>query len=213
MLITLNQLTGFTRTIEDWAVHNSLMYKLGYLYYRAVVQKEAALAGIRAEDKVLCIGGGPCPFTGIIIHQLTRAPVTIIDQDPASVDRACRIVHRLGLESGVQVRCQNGRDVDVREFSVIHLAMQVAPFREVFQKVRENCRAEARILVRLPKVSLKCLYGDPDLSYFRGCRQIKHGRSRNIGSTALYVKAGKGYVQDTGYHSFGAISPSYHPSA
>lgn len=214
MLANLNNLVGLTRKIEYLAVKNSLIYQLCSLYYQPMVKKEVELAQIKPHDQVLCIGGGPCPFTGIIIHQLTRAPVTIVDNDLASVRKAKRLIHQLALGPGVQVYYEDGKNLDVKPYSVIHFAAQVAPFDEVFNNVKEACLDSTRILVRLPKVPLRKLYGDLDSDYFSNCKQVRHPKSRNISSTALYVKAGMAYVQESNYcSSFGGVSPYFHASA
>ena len=62
-----------TQQIEYWAAANPLVYQLAALYYKDIIRREITLAQIGPSDHVLCIGGGPCPFSAILLHQFTGA--------------------------------------------------------------------------------------------------------------------------------------------
>lgn len=173
-------LTALTYKIEQKATKAGLVYKLACKYYRGVVQREIALANITAKDHILCIGGGICPLTAVLFHQLTGAKVTVIDNNHACIAKATRFVGDLGLGAHVAVHCQDGssRDMMYADFTVIHVALQVSPREQVLASVEGQMVPGTRLLVRRPKGRGQVL------SY---CPYARH-KSRNIGSTALSIK-------------------------
>jgi len=165
-----------TYKIENRAAKAGLFYRLASQYYKDVIEKEVVLAGITANDNVLCIGGGMCPFSAILIHQLTGAKVTVIDNNSMCIPKARHIIKCLGLSKYVNVICSDGRDFDYREYSVIHLALQVSPMDKVFAQVKEKAAPGTRLLMRRPK------------KYFRDKQPYITHKTRNIGSTMLHIK-------------------------
>lgn len=188
-----NAMVAVTRKIEYLASRNKLIYGISALYYRSIVENEVKLAGITPADQVLCIGGGPCPFTGILIHRLTGARVTIVDNIYNCVLCARHLIAGLGLDQHLKVIYADGKDIEVDCYSVIHLALQVAPFEEVFMELERKCRQGTRLLVRLPKKTARPFYSHEGGVFFSDCRYAVHGKSKNVAGTALYIKAGSNY--------------------
>ena len=90
-----------------------------------LVKREARLADIREGDRVLCIGGGICPYTAILLHKYTGAHITVIDNNRSCVEKARKFVNRLGLDK-IKILPGDGRDICCHGYPVIHLAMQIA---------------------------------------------------------------------------------------
>lgn len=183
----LKWITGFTYKIENIAAKAGFVYKVAHKYYHNVIQKEAALANITKKDHVLCIGGGICPFSAILFHQITGARVTVIDNNEHCIPKAKQVIDRLGLGEKVRVLHREGgsKDIVYADYSVVHLALQVFPMEQVFCAVEKQISPGTRLLVRQPKKSLRDMY-----SRFRHAvisTYIQH-KFRNIGSTALYIK-------------------------
>jgi len=172
----LGLIKNLTYKIENRAANAGMFYRFASQYYRDVIEKEVVLAGINANDNVLCIGGGMCPFSAILIHQLTGARVTVIDNNSTCIPKAKQIIKRLGLSKYVGVVCGDGRDFDYQEYSVIHLALQVSPMDKVFALVKEKAAPGTRLLMRRPK------------KYFKDKQPYITHKTRNIGSTMLHVK-------------------------
>lgn len=174
-------ITRLTRQIEQLAASSRLIYSLAALYYRQMVQREAELAQIGPEDRVLCIGGGICPYTAILLQEYTGAEVTVIDNDPRCVEQCCRFLRGRGLDGiGVQFGC--GTAVHCGDYTVVHLALQVSPREEVLRRVLAQARAGTRILVRVPKASLE--------GPFQCERRVQHGTLSNVGCTFVLVAPG-----------------------
>ena len=182
----LGLVTDFTYILENQAAQTGFFYRLASMYYFDVIQREAVLAGITEKDHILCIGGGLCPFSGILFHQITGARVTIIDNNIICIPTAKQVINRLGIGEFVTVFCQDGANAELslEEYSVIHLALQLSHKGRVFEQAVKNATPGARLLVRRPKAYLKDMYGRFEL--LNGCPYTAH-RARGIGSTALYV--------------------------
>ncbi|NLM11761.1 MAG: hypothetical protein GX213_13495 [Clostridiaceae bacterium] len=178
-----------TKLLEWLAARNSLIYRAISLYYKKLVKKEVALANIKSTDKVLCIGGGPCPFSGILLHEYTGAPVTIIDKDARCVCVSRELIKKLGYDNAIKIILSDGNDIAPKDFSVIHMAAQVSPLDKVFLHLKQGCCFGARILVRLPKHRLSKFYSINEYSVFGNYYRKAVHKWRNVGSTALFIKS------------------------
>ena len=63
-----------------------------------LVKREARLAGINEQDRVLCIGGGICPYTAILLHKYTKAQITVVDNNRVCVEKARKFIDRVGMD-------------------------------------------------------------------------------------------------------------------
>ncbi|NLK75278.1 MAG: hypothetical protein GX288_08330 [Clostridiales bacterium] len=178
-----------TKILERLAAKHTPIYRMVSLYYKRLVQEEVALAKVQPTDKVLCIGGGPCPFSGILLHEYTGAHVTIIDNDESCVQISKGLIEKLGYGKYIEVLYSDGNNISPEDYSVIHMAVQVSPMDQVFCHLKQGCRFGAKILVRLPKKSLTNFYSVNDLSVFRTCCKKAAHNWRNVDSTALFIKS------------------------
>lgn len=181
-------LTAITQKIECLASGVEVFYKLAEKYYINIVANETNLAGITQDDHVLCIGGGLCPFSAILFHQMTKARVTVIDNNKNCIPKSRKAVERFGLDGYINVFLQDGcsSDIQYSDYSVVHLALQVYPLEQVFTAVENGITSGTRLLVRRPRKRLNDVYGRfSNTMNYRSC--VKH-KSRNVGSTFLYVK-------------------------
>jgi 2-polyprenyl-3-methyl-5-hydroxy-6-metoxy-1,4-benzoquinol methylase len=185
----LNQIINLTYTIEKQAAKAGRFYEFACGYYRDVVQKEAVLANICEDDHVLCIGGGICPFSAILFHQITGARVTVVDNNELCIPLAKQVIKRLGLGEKVRVLYKDGAGTDINfaDYSVVHLALQVSPMEQVFSAVESQILPDTRLLVRRPKKQLNNAYSQATNAVLSCCPYATHS-SRNIGSTVLYIK-------------------------
>lgn len=175
--------------MEQLAAKNILVYQAMSLYYKKLIREEIALADIKSTDRILCIGGGPCPFSGILLHEYTGAHVTIVDNDYCCVCIARQLISKLGYTESIEVLYGDGNDISPKDYTVIHMAVQVNPIQQVFCSLKRKCPYGARILVRVPKKGLKKFYSADDFSLFRNCCKKAVHNWRNIDSTALFIVA------------------------
>ena len=186
----VRKIIGLTHGIESLASRSKLFYLAASKYYRNVIENEALLADISMDDHILCIGGGICPFSAILFHQLTGAEVTVIDNCMECVSEAEQIINRMGLDKYVHAVYQDGGSIgfSLSKFSVIHFALQVFPMEFVFPRIKRQVLPGTKILVRRPKNCLNMMYSQFTGSLLTCCRHIAHQKACNIGRTLLYVK-------------------------
>lgn len=180
-----------TQQIEYWAAANPLVYQLAALYYKDIIRREITLAQIGPSDHVLCIGGGPCPFSAILLHQFTGAKVTVIDNDLRCIQPARELLARLGLINEIAVLYQDGCSIELTGYTVIHTAAQISPLDQILQQIRTSAGPGTRVLIRTPKGRLQRFYceGFWELDSSR-CRAVAHKKTRNLDSTLLLIKEG-----------------------
>lgn len=177
------QFVNGTKIIEKYMGKNPLVQACMLTYYRPIVTKEVALSSTTREEKILCVGGGYFPCTAILFHQLTGAKVTVIDIDPLAVEASTKLVAQLGLSEVVTVSLSDGNQVNVSEFDVIHIAMQVSPKEDIFNYIRSNMQSHAKILIRTPKHHLERGY-QPFVEL--SDHWVKQSAYSNIERTLLY---------------------------
>jgi len=182
-------LTAITQKIEYWASEVGILYNLAEKYYVNIVANEAYLAGINQDDHILCIGGGLCPFSAILFHQMTKARVTFIDNNENCIPKLRRVIERLGLSSHIDVFLQDGSNPYIlyADYSVVHLALQVYPMEQVFTAVENGIIPGTKLLVRQPRKQLNDVYSKFSNTMLTYCSCAKH-ESRNVGSTFIYIK-------------------------
>lgn len=179
-------MTRLTQKIELFATKSKLVYFLVSFYYRQMVKREAHLANISKVDRVLCIGGGMCPYTAILLHEYTNAEVTVIDNDHTCIEKSRHFLADRGLDN-IHVFHSDGSCVNCQEYTVIHIAMQISPKETVIDSIIKKARNGARVLVRMPKDGLEDLYSSVSKGHFNFDRQIKHGPFSNVDNTSISI--------------------------
>jgi len=149
-------MTKFTLKIEGIAAKSRLFYRIAERYYRNAIHREIEIASITSVDRILCIGGGICPFSAILFHQITGASVTVVDNNSACIFRARKVIERLGLSEHISLQYRDGADVNVSGYTVIHLAKQVSPASRVFSEVKRRATDGTKLLVRTPNKRIGC---------------------------------------------------------
>jgi hypothetical protein len=142
--------SALTQVGERLALCLPLCLALLSLYYRDRVEKELHVADVKCGDRVLCIGGGPCPFTSIHIHKLTGAHITVIDNNICAVRAGAKLIEKLGLCSAITFVHAEGTKVDVCGYTLVHVAAQVTPRADVIRHIQRQATPHTRILVRGP---------------------------------------------------------------
>lgn len=186
----LSTITKLTQKIEYLASEKSLVFHLVSRYYNDVIKREVDLASITKDDRILCIGGGFCPFSAILLHQKTGAKVTVIDSNSICIPKAREVVERLGLSEHIHLECQEGccKNLSLKQFTIVHFALQITPLEQVFAEVEKRVTPGTKLLVRRPKGHLSKMYCKLSKTVLACCRFISHNKPCNIGSTYLYVK-------------------------
>jgi len=181
-------ITSLTQKVEWLANQSRLFYHCIALYYKNIIKREVRLANITPNDNILCIGGGPCPYTAIMLHQLTGAKVTVIDNNKHCVNQSAELVKQLNLENSIRIICGEGETIDYDGFTVIHLALQITPKDKVLKRVLERAEEGVKILVRMPRECSNRMHCKME-SWSSSCyAHVVHDFFNNVKNTALYIK-------------------------
>ena len=194
------QMVSITQVFEKFASKSVHFYKLISIYYRSIIRREIALAGISSADHVLFIGGGPCPCSAIMIHEITGARVTVVDYDVECINCSHKLICMLGYEKSIQIICKHGCEMESFEsspYTIVLMAAQVDPVDEVFSHIKTKCSNGTKILIRLPKNKLKNRYHSAvHRDLFEKFPRTLHASINNLESTSLYVKTDKTLEMD-----------------
>lgn len=158
-------------------------------YYFKIVDNEIKLANIKPTDRILCIGGGPCPCTAIELHRRTGAKVCVIDNDKEVIDIAVKNIARLKLSDYISVSYQDGTKINVDDFSIVHIALQVNPKNLVFQRVVDRSAPGTKVLVRVSNNKFSKLYSLMKTECININNKIDH-KKKNLDYTFLHITAG-----------------------
>jgi len=179
-------ITRLTQLIEHFAIKSRLAYYCISAYYRMLVKREVCLAGINERDRVLCIGGGICPYTAILLNKYTKAHITVIDNNIECVEKARKFINRLGLNR-INIIYGDGEDICCHGYTVIHLAMQISPKELVLNKIMQKAQPGTRVLIRKPKKGVDKLYCKMAGQEMDFAKCIKHGLFCNVDHTSVCV--------------------------
>lgn len=179
----------FTRCLEKILSHFPIMARLSMNYYNNIVKEEINLAQIKREDRVLFIGGGAIPSTAYRVHQYTGAAVDVIDKDRCAVKSAKKLTLLLGLQSGVKVFEGDGKVIDTRKYSVILVALQACPHKEILENALEKAMPHTRVVTRCPAHGLQAFYDDfsENSRCYTGAQAIQG--SPTMEASLLFVKS------------------------
>lgn len=147
-----------TQVVEKALMHWPWLQKKQWQHYLHRVQKEAHLVTLLPQEKILCIGAGYLPFTALAWSQLTQTCVDAIDNQPQIVHQGRLWLDDNQLSQQVDIRCEEGCEIDASGYSLIHLAAQAAPQAQILQHLWPQLAPGTRVLIRLPHPWLKVGY-------------------------------------------------------
>ena len=142
-----------TKQLEFYAHKLPVIHHVMSFYYARLIQKEIEAAQLSSQDNILCIGGGFLPMTAYMLQRKINAQVTVIDNDDhviATATRWCK-----NKCHGVEVLYADGQNVDLTNYSVIHIAKQVTPKMAVYQHIKAHLKHKGKVLMRLNKAEQK----------------------------------------------------------
>ncbi len=153
-----NMIPVLTKRIEGISLTNPLIRKICTVYYRRLVRDEIAIASISHKDHILCIGGGPFPFTAIEFAKQTGAKVTVVDRDQEAIASARLLVDKLEISGEIEVVQAEGEMVNAQGYSHIHIALQVHPKEEVLSNICKQISPGTKILMRRTKMMFNHIF-------------------------------------------------------
>lgn len=179
------QFVDITKKIENILGGTKLGQMLMLKYYSPMVANEITLANVVKTDNILCIGGGCLPCTAILLHKKTGANVTAIDIDENAIKVSLKRLNKLGLDGKINILNTNGVEIDVKDYDLVHIALQVSPKDTVFEQVKNTAKNGCKILIRTPKKTISKGYSDFKYTTEKFAKQPRYS---NIERTYLYEK-------------------------
>ncbi len=171
-----------TQKIEHVYSKNFILRKMMLAYYKPIVKREKKLIDENVK-KILCIGGGCFPATAILLQKYTNAIITVIDNDISVINVANDVISKYKLEKMIKVINVDGVDIDASTYDLIHIAAQISPKETVLNQVNATKSENAKVIVRVPKKSLKKYYNQFNE---KDGKKVKQPFFSNIGNSYLY---------------------------
>jgi len=123
-----------------------LNYKL-YKRFETLIEHEVALLSSKPQ-RVLFIGSGPFPISGILLSQVLNIAVDCIEQEPEVVDFSRSLIERLGLINTVRVLCAEGQQYDLANYDLIMIALLAEPKYAILRNIRKKVALNCQVLCR-----------------------------------------------------------------
>lgn len=181
------QFVNVTKVLEQNASNFSFFRKIMFVYYTPIIKKELKLAQLNSGEKVLFIGGGYMPCSAILFQKLSDTNITIIDNDEDTICYAKHLIDSLNLNDKITIKYCDGKEMVIKEFDMVHIAMQVSPKNSVFKHVYKNMKNGAKLLIRQPKDHLQKGY-NIHICGEKPKASINQVNYSNMKRTVLYVK-------------------------
>ncbi len=132
-------------------------------YEKLVAFEYATLVGCCSdlEKNAVFVGGGPLPFTAIMLAKDYGFNVTVIDRDKKAVSQAKKLFDALDLDINV-VKSSAENFSDYNDFNVIHVAAMVGQSKsqelKVFNTIRRQMDEHSHLVARTVHGERKLLY-------------------------------------------------------
>ena len=130
------------------------------------------MSGIKKDDNVLLIGCGIFPLETMLIAQETNAKVVGIDNSDKAVKMAKNYIKKIGLEDDVKIEYADGRDVPVKEFDVVFIAINVFPIENVLLSISKDLKKNTRILCKSIKQDIPDILEKTGLNKFLSIKSM-----------------------------------------
>ena len=143
--------------LEFLALKINIFYRLLMGWRKPIFLNEIKLAKVTSKDKVLLIGGGFLPSESMIIAETTGAKVVTIDNNLTACKHAEKFVKKRNLSDKIIIKHADGRNLIVKSFNTIFIAISVWPINGVFKNLSKNLKKNSRILCKsynedIPKI-------------------------------------------------------------
>ncbi len=156
-MIAIPSLVG---SLEKKASKSKLFIHVYGHCYKEVVKKEAILAKITSEDRVLNIGCGGIPYTAFQIVKQTGAKVWAVDNDPKAAEAADFCVSNMNMQDQIIIDCLDGAGKIPYPFDVAIVALQAEPKKDILYSLMNQGKAKGRLVFRKPREKVLHLYDD-----------------------------------------------------
>lgn len=117
-------------------------------FYRDVVRKEMALAGLSRQDILLIIGSGSLPATPLLAAELTDASIVSIDRDRSAVRAATAVIRKRGMEDRVSIVHGDGLTYPADSFTCVYIMYGVRQPQKILSSLPSRTCSSCRFIFR-----------------------------------------------------------------
>ncbi len=177
---------SLSQLAERFAVRFTIFARLYFnIFYRSMLDKEIALAGLKPGASVLHIGGGAYPYTAIFLAQRGYR-VHVCDCDSTAVDISKKLVAKSGLVDRISIFHENGCLVDSSRHDAVWVSLNICPKKRVLEQSWASLK-KGGVLVYRKLPAWLALFGRSDV-VFTGDEwsRIKIARS-GLGAESLVI--------------------------
>jgi hypothetical protein len=124
---------SLSQIAERFAAHLNLFARLySYLFYKKMLCREVALAGLEPGSSVLHIGGGAYPYTAVFLARKGYR-VNACDCNIMAINIAKGIVQRSGYADKITITHENGCFVDCSGYDAIWVSLNICPKKRIIE--------------------------------------------------------------------------------
>ena len=118
------------------------------LFYEEMIKEEIEFADISKNDKVLHIGSGTIPATGIIICQKTNADITGIDINSESIKKSKIVIEKKFKSLNLRVKLADGANIDVSEYNKIIISDGINDLLKILTNISKSSKKGSIVILR-----------------------------------------------------------------
>lgn len=133
------------------------------IFYKSMLAKEVALAGLKPGARVLHIGGGAYPFTAIYLARHGYR-VDACDCNDTAVEISKNLVKKNGLEDLVTIVHENGCRIECSGYDAVWVSLNICPKERVLEQSWESLGQGALLVYRKFPAWL-ALFGKRDVDF------------------------------------------------
>ncbi len=139
---------SLSQTSERLAVRFPLLARLYFnLFYKSMLAKEEALAGLKPGACVLHIGSGAYPFTALYLAQKGYT-VHACDCNIKAVEKSRKLVEKNGLADRVKILYENGCLIDSAKYDAVWVSLNICPKKRVLEQTWASLKSDSVLVYR-----------------------------------------------------------------
>ena len=119
-------------------------------FYRSLVEKELEMADLSDDSKILVVGSGPFPMTGIYLAE-NGYDVLCIDKDEEAIKSSEKKVRRSNTDLTIRFKKIDGKFTDYSDFDAVWVPLHVTPRKDVVLKILNDLDHRAKVIFRNPR--------------------------------------------------------------
>ncbi len=108
------------------------------------------MANLKDDDKVLVVGSGPFPMTGIFLAE-NGYDVLCIDKDEEAIRSGEKKVRKSNTDLNIRFKKIDGKFTDYSDFDAVWVPLHVTPRKDVVLKILNDLDHRAKVIYRNPR--------------------------------------------------------------